>query len=160
MHNWNYSKGMIKNMTESIIKESPSKSMIVDGDAWKERELNTYMSVIDMYGASELFDEDTYEKYGDLRLEDVERDSERKELIFTEIEEIQNSDSEMEDRIFSTEITLNKIQDYREETNSYRYLGWMTGILVVIICVCILIRINIKRVKRRHQYAAEINMEN
>ena len=137
-----------------------TRSMVVDGDAWKEREINTYMSIVDMYGATELFDEDIYEKYDDLRLEEAEKDSERKELIFTEIEEEQNLDSELADRLFSTEIELNKVQDYGEEVDSYKYLGWMAGILLAIICICFLIKINLQRIKRRHQYAAEINMEN
>lgn len=148
---------MIKNNTRD---SATYRNMTIDGDAWKDRELDTYMSILDMYDAAELFTKDLYEEYAAKVSESAEIDVERKETVFTVDEIDEKPEQEIIDNIFSEEIKLSKVQEYGVRENNYVYLSWMIVILLLVICICILIKINISRNKRRKQYAAEINMEN
>lgn len=149
-------------MTSEEGTESDTESsgaLILDGEAWKNRDETTYTSLLDMYGVSDLFSSSNTELYGRQRSEDKLKYQEMTEYLFTgQINE--KKEETIAEQIFSEEIQLSKTRDYNKKDSDYTVCFVMGEILFVLVFICIWIRIDAARKKRRKEHAAEINMEN
>lgn len=147
--------------TDAISSTEVSGSMTFDGEAWKNRDNVMYTSLLDMYGASDLFSSKSMEIYNKLGQEELAEQQELVNYIFSgRLNTEDNNDEELINYVFSNEIEFSKTKDYGKNENDYFICYVMSAALVVLVFVCLLINFDVRRKKRREKYAAEINMEN
>ena len=58
-----------------------NSGLLLDGNSWKNKEIKTYTSILDLYGVSELFSEDSYKLYQESTEKDKELQGTLKEYI-------------------------------------------------------------------------------
>lgn len=136
-----------------------SGNLNLNGEAWKNRNNTTYTSLLDRYEAADLFSDKSIRLYQQLEEEKNIEQQELTEYIFSGQMQIKSEEEDMVERIFSEEIQLSKVKDYSRSEDNYFICYVMGEILFVLVFVCILMKINAGRRKRRETHAIEINME-
>lgn len=132
----------------------------LNGEAWKDRDITTYTSILDMYGAADLFSDKTTQQYQEMQ-EAGAMDQQLADYLFSgRMQEAGTTDQELIDYIFTEELELTKVKNYNKDTNNYFLMLTMLGILVIMLFAMGLTEYNRRRRKRREKYAAEIDMEN
>lgn len=136
-----------------------SGSLTLNGEAWKNRNNTTYTSLLDRYGAADLFSDKSMRLYQQLEEEKHTEQQELKDYIFSGQMQTKSEEENMVERIFSEEIQLSKVRNYSRNEEDYFICFVMAEILFVLVFVYILMKINAGRKKRREAHAVEINME-
>lgn len=136
-----------------------NSGLLLDGNSWKNKEIKTYTSILDLYGVSELFSEDSYKLYQESTEKDKELQGTLKEYIFSDVSTEESVDEELKDYIFSKEIDVARVKSYETEDDNNLFYIWGIGIIVVVIFIVILNKYNHNRKTRREGFATEINME-
>lgn len=139
--------------------EESSGVLILDGEAWKRRGSTTYTSLLDRYGAADLFSAEHTEQYQEMEEEENARQQEMTEYLFSGQMQTKSEDEAMIEQVFSEEIRLTKVQDYSRKEEDYSICFALAEIFFVLVFLYILVKINAARRKRRESYAAEIDME-
>lgn len=142
---------------QGVSMETPG-NMELNGEAWKERGNTTYTSLLDMYGAEELFSQKSMALYEELNQQKTLQNQELTEYVFSDkIQE--KSEENLAEQIFSEEIQFSRARDYNKTEEDYSICLILGEILFVLVFVSILIKINALRRKRGKQHAVEIDME-
>ena len=133
--------------------------MILNGEAWKNRNNKTYTSLLDRYEVSDLFSGESMELYREMEEEKREEQRELTEYVFSGRMQTKSEEENMIERIFSQEIRFSKLRDYNRNEDDYSICFVMGELLFVLVFIYTLMKINAGRKKRRESYAVEINME-
>ncbi len=133
--------------------------LTLDGEAWKNRDNTTYNSLLDINGVTDLFSQESTDQYNDRKQESYTEQQKLTEYLFSEQAEMENTEENEADMIFSEEIRLSRSRDYSRNEEDYSICFVMAEIIFVLLFLYLLIRINAGRRKRREAHAAEINME-
>ena len=133
--------------------------LTLDGEAWNNRDNTTYNSLLDINGVTELFSQESTDQYNDRKQESYTEQQELTEYLFSEQVEMENTEDNEADIIFSEEIRLSRSRDYSRSEEDYSICFVMAEIIFVLLFLYLLIKINAGRKKRREAHAAEINME-
>lgn len=132
----------------------------LDGEAWKDRGIKTYTSILDMYGASGLFSTKMTYQYLRQQEENI-IDQELADFLFSgQMQGVDVTDKELIDYVFSEELEFTKVRNYNRDTDSSLRVFLLSGILGILLFLIGIARYNEHRRKRRAAYAAEIDMEN
>ncbi len=150
---------LIYKSTDTETVPESSSSMTLDGESWKNRENTTYTSLLDMYGAPELFSFERTNLYYEIEQEDILEQQNLVNYIFSGQMKVEDKEENLVDYIFSKEIELSKVKNYNRDANNYFLCFVMAEVLVVLIFIRLLIKFNAKRKKRREEYETEINLE-
>lgn len=136
-----------------------SGNLILDGEAWRERDQITYTSLLDKYGAADLFSGESMERYRQAGEEQDARAQELTEYLFSGQMQTESEEENMAELIFSEELRLTKARDYsREEEDNSLYFA-MSELLLVLVFLCVWMRIRAAGKRRREADAVEIDME-
>lgn len=143
---------------EDTVYES-SGNLVLDGESWKKRGNTTYTSLLDRYGAADLFSDKNTERYQEMAEEESLKDGALTEYLFSGKMQTESDDAGMVEKIFSEEIQLSRVKDYGrvQEDNSVYFA--MAELLFVLAFIYILMKINAARKKRRDSNAVKIDME-
>lgn len=133
--------------------------MILNGEAWKNRNNKTYTSLLDRYEVSDLFSGESMELYREMEEEKREEQRELTEYVFSGQMQTKSEEENMIERIFSQEIRFSKLRDYNKNEDDYSICFVMAELLFVLVFIYALMKINAGRKKRRESYAVEINLE-
>lgn len=136
-----------------------SRSLNLNGEAWKNRNASTYISLLDLYGAEKLFSNTTMNAYREQKQEQIAKQERMTDYLLFEQQQDINTDEYLVEHIFSEEIQLSKIKDYNRNENNNDIYYVLIEIIFVFLFLIILIRIDLARRKRRRTNAVEINME-
>lgn len=136
-----------------------SGSLVLNGDSWKNRDNTTYTSLLDKYGAADLFSSKNMELYQEINEEKSAQQQVLTEYIFSGKMQTKSEDENMIELIFSQEIQLSKVRDYSRTEDDYTICFVMAEMLFVLVFLYILIKINAGRKKRRESHAVEIDLE-
>lgn len=139
-------------------EEKSSKGFTLDGESWKARKSETYVSILDMYEARDLFTEENTEKYARMNKKQAELDDTLRDYVFVSKEK-ENIDAQLVDMLFSEEVKISNTRNYNENLNSNTILYVFISVLVIMIFTCFMVKFNLNRRKKREKYASEINME-
>lgn len=156
-------RGSIMTQKENEASNSESEgsgSMVLNGEAWKDRNQTTYTSLLDQYGVSDLFSYDSIRLYQKLEQEKHIRQQEVTKYVFSGRMQVKEEEDDMVERIFSEEIQLSRVRDYNKNEDDYSICFVLAEILFVLAFIYILIKINSGRRKKEETHAAEINLEN
>lgn len=145
--------------TENVSTSEVSEGMSYDGEAWKDRNQTTYTSILDLYGASDLFSSETTELYSVLQQKDNSEYQELVNYVFSGQINIEDKDEEIINRIFSEEIKISKVKDYNKEENNYFICFILAEFFVVLVFISAMIKFNARKRSRREKYATEIDIE-
>lgn len=149
---------MEEDQNVEAVSES-SGNLNLNGEAWKNRNNTTYTSLLDRYGAADLFSNKSMERYQQLEEEKHTEQQELTDYIFSGQMQTKSEDESMVECIFSEEIQTSKVRDYSRNEDDYFICFVMAEILFVFVFVYILMKLNAGRRKRRETHAIEINME-
>lgn len=133
--------------------------MTLDGEAWKNRNNTTYTSLLDRYGVADLFSGESMERYREMAEEKRAEQQELTEYVFSGQMQTEGEEENMIELVFSQELRFSKLRDYSRKEDDYFICYVMAEILFVLLFLCILIKINAVRKKRRESHAVEINLE-
>ena len=131
----------------------------LNGEAWKNRDITTYTSLLDMYEAADLFSDESMRLYQEQKEEKNAQQQELTEYIFSGQMQTKSEEENMVERIFSEEIQLSKVRDYSRKEEDYSICFVMAELFFVMLFLYILMKVNAGRRKRREAYAVEINVE-
>lgn len=131
--------------------------MTLNGEAWKNRGDTTYTSLLDMYGASDLFSDKSMRLYEQSKPDSISERQDLAEYLFSGQMQSSNADNDIVEQIFSEEMQFSKIQRYSRNTNDYTASIVLAEILFVLVFLCILMKWNASRREKRKEHAAEIN---
>lgn len=137
----------------------PSGSLHLNGEAWKNRNNTTYTSLLDRYGAAELFSGESMKLYQEMEEAKHAQQQELTEYVFSGHMQTKSEEENVIEHIFSQEIRFSKLQDYSRKEDDYSICFIMAEILFVLVFLYILIKINANRKKRRESHAVEVNLE-
>lgn len=132
--------------------------MTLDGEAWKSRGDKTYTSLLDLYGASDLFSEESMDLYHQSEQDKTAEQQELKGYLFSGKMQVQSEDESIVDQIFSEEIQFSRIRDYSRNVNDNSLYFVLAEVLFVLIFIYILMRWNARRRERRKENAVKINI--
>lgn len=135
-------------------------SLNLNGEAWKNRDNTTYTSLLDRYGAADLFSDESMELYQKIEEENRAEHQELTEYVFSGQLQARGEEENLIDCIFSQEIQISKLRDYSKNEDDYSICFVMAEILFVLVFICILMKIKASGKKRRELNAVEINLEN
>lgn len=142
-----------------IEAETQKSDFNLNGEAWKAKKSETYISILDMYGVKDLFAAEKTHMYRENMERRKETDNALRDYIFTKSEK-EDFDNELADILFSKEIKISNTRNYNASSNSNVFLYVLFALPAVMIFACIMVKFNIGRRKKREKYASEINMEN
>lgn len=146
------------NETENALEEN--EGLTLDGEAWKSKDSTTYTSVLDLYGASDLFSGEVTQLYEESYLQEQELQSNLKEYVFSgDMEQEKDEHDVLVDYLFSEGVSLSKVKDYTTKQENYTFCLVLAMVLVGLIFAIVMLRYNSGRRKRRESFATEINME-
>lgn len=132
----------------------------LDGEAWKDRDMKTYTSIPDRYGADGLFSTKMTNQYQEQK-KAQSYDRELTEYLFSgQMQAADNLDAELADYLFAEELKLTRVRNYHKAEDNYSQIFWLSGILCMLLFSMALAKYNEHRKKRRAAYAVEIDMEN
>lgn len=134
-------------------------NMILNGEAWKNRNQKTYTSLLDRYEVSDLFSDESMELYREMEEEKREGQRELTEYVFSGQMQTKSEEENMIERIFSQEIRFSKLRDYNRNEEDYSICFVMAEMLFVLVFLYALMKINAGRRRRRESHAVEINLE-
>lgn len=137
-----------------------AEGLKLDGESWKNKDSTTYTSILDLYGAADLFSRGTTWQYEKIQLDERELQEELREYVFSKETWQENQDGELMEYIFSEAVTLSKVRDYATEKGKDTLCMILAAVLTGLIFGMIVFRYNGERKKRRENFAVEINMEN
>lgn len=145
-----------------MIKSAPgeSGSMVLNGEAWKDRSRTTYTSLLDQYGAADLFSYDSIRLYRKQEQENRIRQQEITRYVFSGQMTAKKEEDDIVEQVFSEEIQLSRVRDYNQREDDYSICFVLAEILFVLVFIYILIKINSRKRKKEEAHAAEINLEN
>lgn len=137
----------------------PSGNLVLDGEAWKKRGNTTYTSLLDRYGAADLFSDQNMERYREMAEEERLQDSALTEYLFSGQMQTESDEADMVEKVFSEEIRLSRVKDYSraQEDNAVYFV--MGELLFVLVFLYILMKVNAARKRRRDSDAVKIDME-
>lgn len=138
-------------------------SLNLNGEAWKKRNTTTYSSLLDRYGAQDLFSAKNTELYQKMEEEKHTEQQELTDYVFSGQMQAKSEDEDMIDCIFSQEIQFSRLRDYSRDEEDYSICFAMAEILFALVFICILMKIRAGRRKRKeHGYydAVKIDLEN
>ena len=138
----------------------PSGSLTLNGEAWKNRDNPTYTSLLDRYGAADLFSGKNTGLYKEMKEELQARQQALTEYVFSGQMQTKGEEEDMVELVFSQEIRFTKLKDYSRKEDDYSICFVMAEILFVLIFLYVLLKVNAHRKKRRESHAVEINLEN
>lgn len=135
-----------------------SGNLVLDGEAWKKRGNTTYTSLLDRYGAADLFSDKNTERYREIAEEGRLKDGALTEYLFSGQMQAESEEADMVEKIFSEEIKLSRVKDYSrvQEDNAVYFV--MAELLFVLVFIFILMKVNAARKKRRDSNAVKIDM--
>lgn len=133
--------------------------MILNGEAWKNRDNTTYTSLLDRYGISDLFSGENMESYQELEEEKSRECSELADYIFSGQLRAVSEEANMVEQVFSQELQFSKLKDYSRKEEDYSVCFVLAELLFVLVFLSALMKLNARRRKRREAYAAEIDLE-
>lgn len=139
-------------------KAGGNGAMILNGEAWKSRGDTTYTSLLDIYGVSNLFSQESIELYAESKEEKDSRQEELTEFLFSGRMQAQSKEENIVEQIFAEEIHLSRVQNYSRSTNDYTISLVLAEILFVLVFLCLLMRWNAARREKRKEHAAEIDI--
>lgn len=144
---------------EERIDQESSGNLVLDGEAWKKRGNTTYTSLLDRYGAADLFSDKNTERYQEMEEEARLKDGVLTEYLFSGQMQTESEEADMVEKIFSQEIQLSRVKDYSraQEDNTVYFV--MAELLFVLVFIYILMKVNAARKKRRDSNAVKIDME-
>lgn len=145
--------------TEEELNQGSSGTLTLNGEAWKNRDTTTYTSLLDMYGAANLFSYDNMILYEDLTQKQSLEQQALKEYLFSGQRQDITQEEDLVEQIFSQEIQLSKVKNYSRSENDYTVCVVLAEILFVLAFICILVRLNANRKMRRERNAAKIDLE-
>lgn len=134
--------------------------LLLDGESWKNKENITYSSILDLYGVSDLFTEQTNRVYKDEQDKEQVIQQKLQEYVFSDWTTNEQTEVELINYIFSDDVNLSKMKSYKSENGNDRLSAISIGIVLVIVFGIIMSGYNRERKKRREKFATEINMEN
>lgn len=150
---------LVNESTDTEPVSGESSGMILDGESWKNRDNTTYTSLLDMYGAPELFSSEKTNLYSEIKQVDILEQQNLVNYIFSGQMQVENEEENLIDYIFSKEIELSKVKNYNRDEDDYFLCFVMAEILGILIFIRLLAKFNAKRKKRREKYETEINLE-
>lgn len=133
--------------------------LILDGEAWRERDQITYTSLLDKYGAADLFSGENMERYRQAKEGQDARAQELTEYLFSGQMQTENEEENMTELIFSKEIRFTKARDYNRAEEDHSLHFAMAELLLVLVFLSVWMRIRAAGKRRREADAAEIDME-
>ena len=139
------------------VKSEDRIAMTLNGEAWKNRGDTTYTSLLDMYGVSDLFSDESMRLYEQAKPDSISQQKELAEYLFSGRMQGQSADNNIVEQIFSEEIQFSKVQRYSRNTNDYTVSILLAEILFVLVFLCILMKWNASRREKRKGHAAEID---
>lgn len=139
------------------VKSEDRIAMTLNGEAWKNRGDTTYTSLLDMYGVSDLFSDESMRLYEQSKLDNISQQKELTEYLFSGRMQDKSADNNIVEQIFSEEIQFSKVQRYNRNTNDYTVSILLAEILFVLVFLCILMKWNASRREKRKGHAAEID---
>lgn len=135
-----------------------SGTLVLDGEAWKKRGNTTYTSLLDRYGAADLFSDKNTERYREMEEEARLKDDSLTEYLFSGQMQTESEEADMVEKIFSEEIQLSRVKDYSRTQEDNTVYFAMAELLFVLAFIYILMKVNAARKKRRDSNAAKIDM--
>lgn len=148
-----------ENTQESVPNTAESNGLILNGEAWKDKNTTTYTSILDLYGVPDLFSGENTALYEKRREEDSRMQEKLQNYLFSGELQQTGNEAELTDYLFSGEIELSKVKSYTSEKESYMLSLVLAAILICMIFGMVLTGYSRRRKKRRESFAAEINME-
>lgn len=137
----------------------PSGNLVLDGEAWRKRGNTTYTSLLDRYGAADLFSDQNTERYREMAEKERLRDSALTEYLFSGQMQTESDEADMVEKVFSEEIQLSRVKDYSRAQEDNTVYFAMGELLFVLVFLYILIKVNAARKRRRDSDAVKIDME-
>lgn len=137
----------------------PSGNLVLDGEAWRKRGNTTYTSLLDRYGAADLFSDQNTERYREREEKERLRDSALTEYLFSGQMQTESDEADMVEKVFSEEIQLSRVKDYSRAQEDNTVYFAMGELLFVLVFLYILIKVNAARKRRRDSDAVKIDME-
>lgn len=137
----------------------PSGNLVLDGEAWKKRGDTTYTSLLDRYGAADLFSDQNTERYREKEEEEGLKDDALTEYLFSGQMQTESDERDMVEKVFSEEIQLSRVRDYSRAQEDNTVYFAMGELLFVLVFLYVLIKVNGARKKRRNSDAVKIDME-
>lgn len=134
-------------------------NLILDGEAWRERDHITYTSLLDRYGAADLFSGETMERCRQEKEEENARAQELTEYLFSGQMKEESGEENMAELIFSEELKLTRARDYNRAEEDYSLYFVLAELLSVLAVLCVWMRIRAARKRRREADAVEADME-
>lgn len=139
--------------------QGPSGNLVLDGEAWKKRGSRTYTSLLDRYGAADLFSEESTERYLEMTEEGRARDEAMAEYLFSGQMQEESDEADLVEQVFSEKIELSRVRERNREQEDNTIYFAMGELLIVLIVLYLWTRARTARKKRRGQDAAEADME-
>lgn len=134
--------------------------LVLDGESWKNKDSTTYTSILDLYGATDLFSAEHTRLYEQKYMEEQELQMELQEYVFSGMMPEKEGDEALIEYLFSDGVSLSKVKDYSAQKENYTLCLILAAVLAGLVFGIIMARYNTKRRKRRESFATEINMEN
>lgn len=141
----------------AVEKSGDQGIMILNGEAWKNRGDTTYTSLLDMYGVSDLFSEESMDLYEGAKADSVSQQQELTEYLFSGRMQDKSEYNDMADQIFSQELQFSRIQRYSRDASDYTAVIVLAEMLFVLVFLCVLMRWNAGRREKRKEDAVEID---
>ena len=137
----------------------PSGNLVLDGEAWKKRGNTTYTSLLDRYGAADLFSDQNTERCREMEEEERLKDDALAEYLFSGQMQAESDEADLVEKVFSEEIRLSRVRDYNREQEDNSLYFVMGELLFVLVFFYVLMKISAARKKRRDSDAVKIDME-
>lgn len=134
--------------------------LVLDGESWKNKDSATYTSILDLYGAADLFSAEHTRLYEQKYMEEQELQKELQEYIFSgAMPEKDGGEEALIEYLFSDGVALSKVRDYNTQKEDYTLCLILAAVFACLVFGIIMVRYSRKRIKRRENFATEINME-
>lgn len=147
-----------ENREEGTVQETTG-TLVLDGEAWKERGNKTYTSLLDRYEVADLFSEENTERCQEMAEEERAKDGALTEYLFSGQMPEEDDEADLVEQVFSEKIQLSRVKDNSREQEDNTIYFAMAELLFVLLFLYILMKISAARKKRREQYAVEADME-
>lgn len=147
-----------ENREEGTVQETTG-TLVLDGEAWKERGNKTYTSLLDRYEVADLFSEENTERCREMAEEERAKDGALTEYLFSGKMPEEDDEADLVEQVFSEKMQLSRVKDNSREQEDNTIYFAMAELLFVLLFLYILTKISAVRKKRREQYAVEADME-